>query len=85
MTKPLTSSNYEDKSIHRRGLLKGAAVLAASTVVTSQRASAATVTPLGQTGAPTTSTGPLPLGPLPGSRYPDSHLEVRQAQTFVRA
>ena len=31
--------------------------------------------PLGQTGAPLTPTIPLPLGPLPGSRYPDPHLE----------
>src|SRR5580692_11711021 len=31
--------------------------------------------PLGQTGAPLTPTTPLPLGPLPGSRYPDAHLE----------
>ena len=37
--------------------------------------SADTVAPLGQTGSPTTSTDPLPLGPLPGSVYPDSHLE----------
>ena len=54
--------------------MKGAAALAA-TAVTMQAASAATVTPFGQTGAPTTSTDPLPLGPLPGSRYPDAHLE----------
>src|SRR6516165_6357924 len=30
---------------------------------------------LGQTGSPTRSTNPLPLGPLPGSRYPDARLE----------
>ena len=58
-------------------LLKGAAALAA-TAVTMKAASAATVTPFGQTGAPTISTEPLPLGPLPGSRYPDSHLEFRK-------
>ena len=34
-----------------------------------------TAPPLGQTGAPLTPTAPLPLGPLPGSRYPDAHLE----------
>jgi gluconolactonase len=33
------------------------------------------VAPFGQTGAPTRSTEPLPLGPLSGSRYPDAHLE----------
>src|SRR4029077_1974321 len=37
-------------------------------------ASEETVTPFGQTGAPTLQT-PLPLGPLPGARYPDSRLE----------
>ena len=59
----------------RRTLLKGAAVFAAATAVTVKAASAATVTPLGQTGAPTLSTDALPLGPLSGSRYPDAHLE----------
>ena len=60
--------------LDRRTLLRGAAVLA-TTAVTVKAASAATVTPFGQTGAPTTATQPLPLGPLPGSRYPDAHLE----------
>jgi gluconolactonase len=36
---------------------------------------AETVTPFGQTGAPLKPTEPLPLGPLAGGRYPDSHLE----------
>jgi gluconolactonase len=72
MTTPLTFP--EHRQLHRRGLLKGAAVLAA-TAATMKTASAASVTPSGQTGAPTLSTDPLPLGPLPGSRYPDSHLE----------
>jgi gluconolactonase len=61
-------------SFDRRTLIKGAAALAA-TAVTTTAASAATAPPLGQTGAPTRSTAPLPLGPLPGSRYPDAHLE----------
>ena len=60
--------------LDRRNLLHGATALAA-TAVTMKTASAASVAPLGQTGAPTLSTDPLPLGPLPGSRYPDSHLE----------
>jgi gluconolactonase len=60
--------------LDRRNLLRGATALAA-TAVTMKTASAASVAPLGQTGAPTLSTDPLPLGPLPGSRYPDSHLE----------
>jgi gluconolactonase len=78
MTTPLTFPNHRDEGrssgFHRRNLLKGAAALAA-TAVTMKAASAATVTPFGETGAPTRSTEPLPLGPLPGSRYPDAHLE----------
>ncbi len=65
---------HKDSAFNRRKVLTGAAALAAS-AVTMKAASAASVTPLGQTGAPTLSTEPLPLGPLPGSRYPDSHLE----------
>jgi gluconolactonase len=59
--------------MNRRTFL--ATTAAAATAVTMKAASAATAPPLGQTGAPTRSTGPLPLGPLPGSRYPDAHLE----------
>src|SRR3954468_22744768 len=72
MTTPLTFLG--NQSLDRRNLIKGAAALAA-TAVTMKAASAATVTPFGQTSAPTRSTDRLPLGPLPGSRYPDSHLE----------
>ncbi len=71
MTTPLT---FPDHPLNRRRLIKGAAALAA-TAVTASAAVAETVAPLGQTGAPTRSTDKLPLGPLPGSRYPDSHLE----------
>jgi len=60
--------------IDRRKILASAAGLAAS-AMTATAAGAATVAPLGQTGAPTRQTDRLPLGPLPGSRYPDSHLE----------
>jgi gluconolactonase len=78
MTTALTFPEHHNKGgsggFHRRNLLKGAAAVAAS-AVTMKAASAATVTPSGQTGALTLSTDPLPLGPLPGSRYPDSHLE----------
>ena len=76
MTTPLTFPDTAQRdSVNRRiVLLKGAAAVAAAGM-TAQAASAASVTPLGQTGAPTTSTEPLPLGPLSGSRYPDSHLE----------
>src|SRR5258708_40371284 len=72
MTTPLTF--LDNQSLDRRNLIKGAAALAA-TAVTMKAASASTVTPFGQTGVPTRSTEPLPLGPLSGSRYPDSHLE----------
>src|SRR6201996_5120807 len=71
MTTPLT---FPDLPFNRRRLIKGAGALAA-TAVTAGAASAETVAPLGQTGAPTRSTDRLPLGPLPGSRYPDTHLE----------
>src|SRR5882672_9854313 len=75
MTNPssLPDPHAQAGGFDRRKLFKGAAALAA-TAVTMKAASAATVAPLGQTGAPTLQT-PLPLGPLPGSRYPDSRLE----------
>ena len=82
MTTPLTFLGKQ--SLDRRNLIKGAAALAATTVAM-KAASAATVTPFGQTGAPTLQT-PLPLGPLPGARYPDSRLEIyEKAPGFVRA
>src|SRR3954463_8059605 len=56
----------------RRAFL--ATTAAAAAAATMKTASAATVTPFGQTGAPTLQT-PLPLGPLPGARYPDARLE----------
>jgi len=60
--------------LNRRGFLTTAAGLAA-TAATMKSAAAQTVAPLGQTGVPTRATERLPLGPLSGSRYPDSHLE----------
>src|SRR3954453_1662731 len=74
MTIPLTFPDKNEGIVDRRRLLKAAAALAA-TGVTMHAASAATVTPFGQTGSLTPSTDPMPLGPLPGSRYPDPHLE----------
>jgi gluconolactonase len=68
----------ETRRFDRRTLLKGAAL--AATAVTAQTASAATVSPFGETGVPARSTERLPLGPLPGSRYPDSHLESAHPQ-----
>src|SRR5260370_14460978 len=69
----LPDPQAQARGFDRRNLIKGAAALAA-TAVTMKAASAASVTPFGQTGAPTRSTGPLPLGPLPGTPYPESHL-----------
>ena len=59
--------------MNRRTFL--ATTAAAATAATMKAAPAATVTPFGQTAVPLRSTEPLPLGPLPGGRYPDSHLE----------
>src|ERR1700694_5047153 len=76
MTNPLHSDHHETApaGVDRRNLLRGAAAIAA-TAVGCKAASPASVPALGQTGVTTTATDPLPLGPLPGSRYPDSHLE----------
>jgi gluconolactonase len=59
--------------MNRRAFL--ATTAAAAAVATMKAASAETVTPFGQTAAPLRATPPLPLGPLPGSVYPDPHLE----------
>ena len=67
MTSSLTfPDSHQSGGVDRRKILTGAAALAAS-AVTMKTASAASVAPLGQTGAPTTATQPLPLGPLPGA------------------
>ena len=60
----------------RRAFLIASA--ATATAGTLNRASAATEPPLGETGVPlpVPSSGQLPLGPLPNSRYPDSHGEA---------
>jgi gluconolactonase len=43
---------------------------------TALKATAATTErPLGETGVPLQGSEPLPLGPLPGGRYPDPHVE----------
>ncbi|HXW41845.1 MAG TPA: SMP-30/gluconolactonase/LRE family protein [Xanthobacteraceae bacterium] len=59
--------------MHRRAFLTTTA--AAATAATLKAASAATVMPFGETGVPGRGTEPLPLGPLPGGRYPDPHVE----------
>ncbi len=64
--------------MNRRAFL--AATAASATAVTLQAATAATEGPFGVTGVPVSSTGPLPLGPLSGSRYPYPHIEVLDKQ-----
>src|ERR1700680_3290807 len=59
--------------MHRRAFLTTSA--AAATVATFKGAAATTAPPLGETGVPVRPSEPLPLGPLPGGRYPDPHVE----------
>src|SRR5436305_4647375 len=59
--------------MNRRAFLAGTA--ATATAVTLNAAGAATEGPFGQTGVPLRGQ-PLPLGPVPGSRYPDPHIEA---------
>jgi len=61
--------------MNRRSFLAATAATAAT--ATLGVAGAATVPPMGETGVPVVPTGDLllPLGPLPGSRYPDPHIE----------
>src|SRR6185312_9085105 len=73
MTSALTFPDHP--TLNRRRVIKGAAALAA-TAMTATAASAATERPLGETGVPLRDSQPLPLGPLPGSRYPDPHIEA---------
>jgi gluconolactonase len=51
--------------MNRRAFLT--TTMAAATAASMKAASAATVTPFGQTGAPLRATEPLPLGPLSDS------------------
>ena len=55
-----------------------AASTATATAAALKTAAAATEPLLGETGDPLRPTGDLrmPLGPLPGSRYPDPHIEI---------
>src|SRR5436309_9557758 len=65
--------SVREVNMNRRAFLATTAAAATATAV--KAASAATVTPFGETGVPLRATEPLPLGPLPGSVYPDPHLE----------
>ena len=59
--------------MNRRSFL--AATAATATAAAAKAANAATEGPFGETGVPLRDTEPLPLGPLPNSRYPDTHIE----------
>jgi gluconolactonase len=62
-----------EETMHRRAFLMTTAV--AATAATLKVANAVTERPYGETAVPVRATEPLPLGPLPGSRYPDPHIE----------
>jgi gluconolactonase len=66
--------------MNRRAFLAGTAT--AATAITLKAAAAATEGPFGETGVPLRGTERLPLGPLPGSRYPDPHIEVLDNKRF---
>ena len=51
------------------------AMAAGATATAMKATAAATERPLGETGVPLQGSEPLPLGPLPGGRYPDPHVE----------
>src|SRR5215510_7364044 len=51
------------------------AMAAGATTTALQATGAAPERPLGETGVPLQGSEPLPLGPLPGGRYPDPHVE----------
>ena len=57
--------------MNRRAFLAATAATAAA----AKSANAATEGPFGETGVPLHSSQSLPLGPLPDSRYPDTHIE----------
>jgi gluconolactonase len=58
-----------EETMHRRAFL---AAMAGATVTS---VAAAAERPLGASGVPLAPSEPLPLGPLPGGRYPDPHVE----------
>jgi gluconolactonase len=76
MTNRLLSDDERGRTngLDRRNVLRGAAALAAAgaTMTTAFAAER----PLGETAVRLRDTQPLPLGPLPGSRYPDQHIEA---------
>jgi gluconolactonase len=59
--------------MNRRAFLAASAATATAAAV--KAAGAVTEGPFGETGVPLNPSEPLPLGPLPNSRYPDTHIE----------
>jgi gluconolactonase len=64
----------------RRTLLAG--IAAGATGVTFNAFAAGKAPPLGATGIGLPETQPFPLGPLPGTRYPDPHIEAIDKKRF---
>jgi gluconolactonase len=69
-------------SMNRRAFLATSTI--GATAATLQLAAATEVPMLGETGVPlpVRAGEKLPLGPLPGSRYPDPHIEALDAKRF---
>jgi gluconolactonase len=61
--------------MNRRAFL-AASTAAAATAALKVASAAETEGPFGETGVRLKATDPLPLGPLPNSRYPDPHIEA---------
>ncbi len=61
--------------IHRRAFLTATAAAATAATLTGANA-LEKERPFGVTGVPLRPTDPMPLGPLPNSRYPDPHIEA---------
>jgi gluconolactonase len=67
--------------MNRRTLLAGVAAGAAGATF-NVFAATKTQPPLGETAVGLPETQPMPLGPLPGSRYPDPHIEAIDKKRF---
>jgi hypothetical protein len=65
-TTAFQKQGIKEETMDRRAFLGAMAAGATATAV-----KAATERPFGETGVPLQGSEPLPLGPLPGGRYPD--------------
>ena len=75
-------TKHRGSSMNRRAFLTTSA--ASATAATLNAAAAVTEGPFGETGVPLAAprSERLPLGPLPGSRYPDPHIEALDKKRF---